>query len=69
MDELINKLDNEKLGYISVDCKSMDVHLSIKKRLLDKYIDEVKFLPEDGGYVKTDFGFGILFFSNSQRFL
>ena len=41
MDELINKLNNEKLGYISVDCKKvwMSTYLS-RKRLLDKYIDE-----------------------------
>ena len=68
IDELINKLDDEKLGYISVDCKKvwMSTYLS-RKRLLDKYIDEVKFLPEDGGYVKTDFGFADAYFFLTHR--
>ena len=63
MNELIDKLNDEKLGYISVDCKKvwMSTYLS-RKRLLDKHIDEVKFSPEDGGYVKTDFGFKIPIF-------
>ena len=69
MNELIDKLNDEKLGYISVDCKKvwMSTYLS-KKRLLDKHIVEVKFSPEDGGYVKTDFGFEIVFFLTRRDF-
>ena len=68
MNDLIDKLNDEKLGYISVDCKKvwMSTYLS-KKRLLDKYIDVVKFSPEDGGYVKTDFGFADAYFFLTRR--
>ncbi len=66
--ELVSKLEREKLGYISVDNKKVWISTYLlKRRLLDNHITNTTFSPQDGGHVNTKFGFADAYFFLTRK--
>ena len=68
INQLVVNLERDELGYISVDNKKVWISTYLfRKRLLDNYIKNPTFLPEDGGYVNTEFGFADAYFFLTRK--
>ena len=74
IDEMIKQMEEEELGYITVDNKKIWISTYLlNKEFLDKYIKEysqqpVVIRPENGGYVKTKkVGFADAYFFLCKR--